>query len=480
MPERIQHDRSIQLRTLLAAAGGVEHPEIDFKIDLNFESPTERAELAKDVAAQANLPGGGNLVYGARGDGTLAGLQEEPDVDRLAAVISGRLQFAPPGIEINKVKIEAPEVGRLPVVLWIRIPACPYAVGTCFLAADSNWKMPIRVDSTTKLLGAGEALSLYLQRERDARAPSPHRYAELSFASEPDSVSEVLDSNLLPITSLPRDIWTCKTSSESEEEVRRACSGALPPFRVRGSYIVSLRTYPESRDAFAPVCTADPALRPLAPKLRDRDWRRVIISLVNSEISQYALSRGLAWDSEGKRAYFTPDAGMPRKVVWRAFSRRAPRTVVGIRTRGNTEVVDHWYHLAVGLRIQDLGDKFALALSSTWFFTKDGTMPLHSFLVAQVATPRMNLEDNARILYNTQFWAQYLSDGRPEISIPLCNGSLMISTQTYRLLLPFGLRSDQIQAPDISVSGQESPPEIVWFDVAPVDGRTNEDLEQWN
>jgi hypothetical protein len=469
-----------ELLELLRAAGGREHPGIDFKRDIQVRTTAQKAELAKDVALQANLPEGGNLAYGVDESGNPVGLLDDPDPDLVASILVNRLQFAPPGIDCRVVPYQDPLPGRKPVLLWIRIPPNCYTIGTCFLAEDGNLRMPIRVDSLTKYLNPAESASLNLQRDREGPPRQVARLATMSYNAEPDATVELLDSNLLPVVELPRSVWIASTKCESENDVRKVCGGDLPPFRVIRGWLYTLRPTAESRFRFSSVTSTSGSLQALDKLLRNRDRRRVVIGLLNSELVRYALRRGLIAEEDGSRLYFPPEQGQPRSITWQSLSKKATREVVGIRLRtGGT--VDHWFHFAVNLRLQDLGNRFAALINPGWVFTYDGHKLLRSFEVAPVATPKMNREDNARILYNTQFWAQFLSDGNRQIEIPLASGSLRISTETVKLRVPFGIAKDRISVPSNPTSESDLPPDILWSDVAEIDDETAEEpLEKWS
>jgi hypothetical protein len=466
------------LTGLLRDAAGKEHPDLEFKRDLTLINAAQKSEFAKDVASQANLPSGGNIVYGAGDDGELVGLTEEPDIDQAASVLANRLQFAPPGIDCRRVDIPGAVAPRLPLALWVRVPANPYTVGTCFLSVDGTWKMPIRVDSVTKYLSPAEALSQHLQKVRGVPPQPVGKHASATYDSDPDDVVENLDSNLLPVLELPPSAWVARTNCRSEGEVREACGSDLPPFRVVRGKLYSLRPGVEAHPAYSAAITSSGGSKPLQELLRNRDDRRMVIGLLNAEIGRYALRKGLVPEVEGHRVYFPPEDGRPRSISWHSFTKKATREVVGTRKRSDGSV-DHWFHFAVGLQIQDLRNRFALLLNPSWVFTYDGQQQLRSYEVAPVATPKMNREDNARILYNTQFWAQFLAGDGGRIESPLCDGPLIISTDTVKIKVPFGIAADRISTSPTTLSDADLPPEILWRDIAEVDDEVQQEIEKW-
>jgi hypothetical protein len=193
------------LRELLKRAKAQEHPDIEFKSQLTVRSVSQKAEFAKDVALQANLPTGGNILYGFDNSGVPIGLSEPVSRDDLARVLANRLMFAPPGIEITRGTIQSPTNARVQIA-WVRIPGNQFPTPTSFLGADGSWKMPIRVDTVTQYLTPVEAISHYRAKQKgsDAAALPP---LAISFGSEPDQVPETLESNLFPFLKLPSTLW---------------------------------------------------------------------------------------------------------------------------------------------------------------------------------------------------------------------------------------------------------------------------------
>lgn len=481
-------DLEDELRDLLRRSQGGERPDIEFKAMLELRTPAQKAEFAKDVALQANLPSGGNLLCGFDNTGSPIGLSIPVPREDAARVLAGRLMFAPLNIEIRSVKIPDAAGSRVNV-LWVQVGANPYAVPTAFLDVDGTWKVPVRMDTVTRYLSAVEAIVHYRTREPETTALGP-RFLPVSFNAEPDSVAETLDSNLFPFVRTPQVLWAGRTEAEVEDEVRAWCGKDVPPFRLWKGQILCLREYDECANAFSVALKQPGRLLPAQDFLRQRDARRVMIGLLNREIVSYAIAiplggpeaimelnhspslpGHLVFDEESGRLYFPPLAGQPWKCQWQAFQRQGTRTVVGVKTRPDGSV-RHWDHFAARLRIEDLGRAFALLIEPTWIFTRDGNAPLPSYRIVSVATRKMGLEDNARLLYNIHFWARLLSQGAPRISLPLGGGGAIVSREPIKISLKAGIAGDLVTVPDVSVDLDAEIDEI-----APVETESEEERE---
>lgn len=482
-------DLEDELRDLLRRSKGAERLDIEFKAALELRTAAQKAELAKDVALQANSPSGGNLLYGFDNTGSPIGLPTPVVRDDVARVLAGRLMFAPLNIEIRSLEMQNSAGGQVDV-LWVTVGASPYAVPTAFLDTDGTWKVPMRVDTVTRYLSPVEAIALYRSREPEAPPLGP-RFLPVSFSAEPDPVAETLDSNLFPFVRTPQVLWAGGTKAEAEEEVRAWCGSGVPPFRLWKGQILCLREYDECERSFSSALKEPGRLLPARDFLRQRDARRVMIGLLNKELTSYAIAipvggpdavtesdrspnprEHLVFDEEAGRLYFPPLAGKPWKYRWQAFQRQGTRTVVGVKLRPDGSV-RHWDHFGTRLRIEDLGRTFALMIEPTWTFTRDGIVPLPSYRVVRVATRKMGLEDNARILYNVHFWACLLSQGAPRISLPLGGGGAIVSREPIRINLKAGIAADAVTVPDVSVDLDAEIDEIV-----PVETESEEERDR--
>lgn len=405
------------------------------------------------MALQSNLPDGGSIVYGIDDAGVVVGLAAEIPRDDVARVIADRTMCLPPGVSISLVEIENPK-GAIVKVLWVVIPPNRYAEPTSFLDTTGVWKAPIRVDTVTKYLSPHEAIALYKGRGGDIR-PAVGAPPKPDYGSEPDKTEETLEANLFPFTQLPKFLWAGQTDATTDEEIKYRCQLDFFPFRLWNGQIVSVRPKDQCERVFEQALQREGKNIPLSAWLRRGDERRVVKSLLNKEIVAHALERGLRWDEETNRVFFTPENGRVRKLSWQSFSRPATRVVVGARTMPDGSI-RHWYHFAARLRVEDFGDMFTLLIEPTWVFTRDGREILRSFWVAPLATRRMNLEDNARVLYNIRCWQQVLGGLAKGIELPLAGGCT-IAGQPATVEMESGILGDKIAVPEIDDPDSEVP-----------------------
>jgi hypothetical protein len=459
-----------ELTLLLKSARSAEHPDLEFKLELHFESVAEKAELAKDVALQANLPSGGSIVYGVTNEGQPEGLSIVPEKNRIENVLANRLMFPPSSIDVIETQLLSTKGSAVPVI-WIRVGPNPQGPITCFLGSDSSWKLPRRVGTVTRYLSPAEAIvvSRPAQLEGSQVQRGMPTYA---IGDAPDILSESLESNLFPFAALPHTVWSGPTTSASSLEVAREIGGLCPPVAVQDGQLYSLRSDAECSRVFSAFLTASAGPVPTMRILRRHGSRAMFIGLLNQELVDFCLRRGLGFDADKKRIYFHTDEGKATTVAWRAYKNRTTRVVAAPRLTKEGATI-YWYHLATRLDVVDLEDSFALAINPTWVFSKDGTTLLEGVAVGPIAGRRMAFEDNARVRYNVRFWIRFLSNEAERLQLPLRSGGATIVANSSHVTLPVGIASDRQAVVELGGGSDEEIPEPI-----PVESEDSRDEEE--
>lgn len=427
------------LKRLLSKAKDTERPDIEFKRTISIETVAQKAEFAKDIALQANLDNGGNIIYGVDNDGAIVGLSFNCKKDDLANVLVNRLFYAPPGIEIIPVTLETISGGPAELI-WIRIPPSKYAMLTSFLGSDGTWKTPVRIDTVTKYLSPPEAVDYY-RKKVEGRPRLPDGIVS-DYGNEPDLVREVLETNILPFIDSPRTIWIAPTNFNDESEVRKT-SSSVPPFRIWKHKIVCLRESRECEVAFVHAIKGEGHSEGVDRFIDTRDKINLVKGLLNQELVELAKTLSLGYDEKHDKVFIKCEDSTPIERTWQSFSRQATRTVVGYNKKLDGSI-RYWYHFAASIKADYLNGNFVLVIEPSWVFTKDGTKPLESYRMSTVATKRLNLEDNARILYNNHFWYQLLSNNGRFIILKLAGGDVRISAKPMHYDIDYGIANDEI------------------------------------
>ena len=444
------------LLLLIEKAKKKERVDVEFKRELNISTKAQKAEFAKDVALQANLPTGGNIIYGIDNEGIIIGIHENiPSEDDLSNILINRLMFAPPGIEIIPSRFNQQDETYSQLV-WIKIPPCTYDIPTCFLDSNGNWKMPIRINTTTKYLSPPEAISYYRQREEKI---APKFVPSISFGGEPDKIEEKLESNLFPFIELPKNIWMAKIKVRTYNDIDAICDNKIP-YMLWNEFIISFRNKDICDSIFKSVIINNGMIERTEKYSSKRGFRQIFIALLNKELVVYGKKLGLSYDDDSKKLFFPCEKNEPITIKWKSFTRQAHRIVVGYK-KGNDEKTNHWYHFGFSFKVEDLKDYLALIIDPSWVFTFDGKRMIHSYRVAPIASKRISREDNARVLYNKHFWLQYLANENKLIILDFGKERGVISTESIFIKMGCGISSDKIFVLDDALDLDSDIPEPV-------------------
>lgn len=444
------------LTNILTNAEKGEKSDIEFKTDLFIDTTAQKAELAKDVALQASLPEGGNILYGIDKLGKIVGVTFCGKEESISTILANRLQFVSSGIEIIFAAVDIEGENPVPLI-WIRVPKSNFDTPCAFLDKDGIWKMPIRTGTTTKYLNPVEAVQYY---KCNSKMGVPlEQTPDIILETGADYFREVIESNLLELKTPPRTVTVVKMGNLTLGDIENKY-GMFPfPFAQYEGELISLR---ETRAVEKYFGNGGP--RPYSKNardyLREKDKRRVIVNLLNQELFTYADNLGFNIDVERGRIFFSLDGGQIRKITWSSFSKKATRTVVGFTADrdGNPR---YWYHYGAYLNIKEIERSFFIAVSPTWVFTFDGEKPLDKEIKQKVATKKMNREDNARILYNQHFWFQFFSGNNKSFRLPLAHNCGLVTADPLVCNINVGLKNDNIRLAERVFDEEDEIPEPV-------------------
>ena len=148
----------------------------------------------------------------------------------------------------------------------------------------------------------------------------------------PPMTTEAVDLSLLPITRLPERVWSAVPTRRTVEELAAALSlpeqGEVLPFYLHAGRIHTFHDLTAPKGPFRGLvehATVDDRVR--ADLLAKPDRRVVFVRLLNKALDRALLARGVRFDRERRRYYFTAD------------HTRSGSRVVGSRDRSTASVV---------------------------------------------------------------------------------------------------------------------------------------------
>jgi TIR domain len=291
--------------------------------------------------------------------------------------------------------------------------------------------------------------------------------ARATVLGAPASALERLQCNLLPIERLPPRVYVApllpalvkvkrgkrsgsdlpKKSSLIELVKRKQLEAGTPiftpAFRMYEHNIISFHDLTDPEGALATLVDDGAADSfTIREFMREEEYRKVTISLLNMALHRHAYHCGLAGDPHrSDRFHFPPKGEQPNVITWRPLRRTASRTVAKPLKRDG--VVTSWVHLAAHLRMLYLADKLYLQIEPTWLLTKDGQEVRTGPDVGKLLVRWIGGERNLQVLYHIRLWTQWLRRRRPgPISVRAGDQTLDISTFPAFCEVPFGIEGD--------------------------------------
>jgi transcriptional regulator with XRE-family HTH domain len=287
--------------------------------------------------------------------------------------------------------------------------------------------------------------------------------------ADPDVVDERLYCNLLPVESLPKYVYTAGISAELirtkpggqqvipsksrlKEIIKMHQEGEgldqrqrfVPAFRVFEDRIFTFHDLDDPDNPLSAIIDEnDVELLDIPSFVRDEDFRKLLISLMNMALERHLFRAGLIVDREKWGRYFFPTKdGGANEVTW------TPRRKKAIRTVAKPVVKDgkllYWRHLGAYLNILFLVNKFYVQISPTWVISSDGSHPIGGPSIGKRVARWTNPERNLQVLYHVRFWTSVLRGKRGgPISIRAGDQSLEIATVPAVIQQSYGIKDDQ-------------------------------------
>jgi hypothetical protein len=121
-------------------------------------------------------------------------------------------------------------------------------------------------------------------------------------------------------------------------------------------------------------------------------------------------SKGLQIEYDWRRVYLARGQESELKVSSQGRLRKAPRTVVKARTKRDSNDVVYYEHKAVSLTVMRFGVDWAVTLTPSYAFTRDGIRnPISREQTNILSTRRAALDFNPSVLQDVSFWLAIIS-----------------------------------------------------------------------
>jgi hypothetical protein len=246
----------------------------------------------------------------------------------------------------------------------------------------------------------------------------------------PQYVQDTVYSTLFPVLQMPQYIYTapCRYSDQEEGQAKQLIlpptHGGLDvyPFLIRDGKLLCFQDLSFQNGPFREL------IRPGKLERNDSiDWwddencMKWYMALLNRSLNKLTGRRGLNLDKEHHRYYFVPEKqGQPRRVIYRPLNQSSSeRNVVWQPiTKKTGQPKPYWLHRAVSLKFHRVArEQWCFSIRPEMRVTKDGFQSIASKDVGRRVTSKKSKMFNYDLLGEVNFWRDYLSGSRSQISV---------------------------------------------------------------
>ena len=298
--------------------------------------------------------------------------------------------------------------------------------------------------------------------------PGPIMAANDSAAGDrhlPDVVKETLLTNLLPVISHPRTIWSDLTPARTYPEVWKTMrGGSQPPFRLDGGRLFCFFPPGHASNPFKMHLTGqDPRSERPVDWLSDTEKAKMLVGLYNVALREHCYhlrihtpEKAVRIFKKGKKSaegekdktlkrkatqFYCPlFDGKPRVFRWTSESRGRTLSKVLSRPDGTKFGV----HKSARMKFTTIGTEAYLQVEPGWLFTEDGVVPLEGPNVTRFSTLWGGRERNKSVITNIFQWGLLLSQGQRSASIVLGAESLVLQAIPASADISFGIEGDML------------------------------------
>ncbi len=423
-----------------------ETAELDFKLTLDIRKGSDFAKIAKDIFAMSNY-GGGYIVFGYKeretGSFDPVGLGKDFHVDQ-ATLQEKFNSYSNEPIALEYEESEKAIAGEKKRFAIIYIPPSPTPLKPVKYATFKSEKTgrEKRIFSRDEILirrGTQSAHATLNEIKFIEERSKQTNYRISLLSGEPDRIKENLYTNFFEVTKLPTHI----------SEVEIPTNIRFPYFETKG--IPYMRPWRSKKiysfcnlvqDPFEKyIISGSSRSHPIGDFLESQDKRNLLIQLLNSEIRDAALKKGLRFARYNKNVFFYPTDEPERYETWEGRYRKTPKQVA--RKIYVSQLKRSLFaHDAASISFHFIGDDVYLVILPEIALTHDGYDTIRGFREGPVKTRLLYNEFNDVYLNLVLFWVSRFRFYAGQESIDL-DGRIEISAEPVTAKLGVGIRKDR-------------------------------------
>jgi len=419
-----------------------ETAELDFKLTLNIRKNSDFAKIAKDIFAMSNY-GGGYILFGFKETktGTFEPVGLPPDFHVDQATLQEKFNaYASDPLLIGYAEVEREVDGQKRKFAAIYVPPSTVVLKPVkYGVYDDPAGKAKKAFSKDEILFRRGTQSIHATQKEikfiEQRA-SETEYRIGLLSGKPDNVKENLYGNFFEVTEIPSNIY----EAELPRNIRFSFFETKEtPFIRQGERVYSFCDL--SKEPFGKYITAGTFQKhELTSFLETQDKRILLAWLLNSEVRNAAIKKGLRHDYWDKNVYFYPTDGHERYEAWTARFKKSSRLVakeIYITQLRRSLFV----HPGALISISLVGTKFYLKILPEIILTHDGYETIQGVREGPVKTRLSYNQYNDTFLNLVLFWiSRFKSIDGKSVDI---NGRIFASSEPVTVALDVGLRSDR-------------------------------------
>ncbi len=423
-----------------------ETAELDFKLTLDIRKGSDFAEIAKDIFAMSNY-GGGHLVFGYKetktGSFDPVGLPKDFHVDQ-ATLQEKFNSYSNEPIALEYREVEKVVEGERRKFAIVYVPPSPTVLKPIKYATykDEKTGKSRKVFSRDEILIRRGTQSVHaaLNEIKFIEKRSKQTDYKISLLSgAPDKVKENLYTNMFKVIELPTHV----SEIEVPPNIR------FPFFETR--HIPYVRPWRSKKiysfcdlnqEPFQDYIAEGSLCRhPISDFPKSQDKKNLLIQLLNSEVRNAALKKGLRYDRYNKNVYFYPTDEPVRYETWEGRYRKTPKQVAR-KIYVNKLKRSFFAHDAASISFHFVGDDIYLVILPKLVLTYDGYDTIKGFREGFVKTRLLYNEFNDIYLNLVLFWISRFKFYPRQRKIDF-DGRIVISAEPVTAKLGVGIRKDR-------------------------------------
>lgn len=418
-----------------------ETAELDFKLSLDIRKGSDFAKIAKDIFAMSNY-GGAHLVFGFKETRTgrfdPAGLPSDFHVDQ-ATLQEKFNSYSNEPLALGYKEVEKVVDKQTKKFALIYVPPSATILKPIKHATytdSGKVKIAFRRDEILFRRGTQSVRASQSEIKFIERRVKDTEYRIGLLNGKPDRIKENLYGNFFKVTESPSYIF----EAEIPKNIRfRFFEIKDIPYIRQGEKIYSFCNL--DREPFKNhIKNGSLEKRDISEFLETQDQRILLIWLLNSEIKNAMLKRGLRYDRNNRNVYFYPTETHTRYETWKSRYRMT-RKQVAKRIYVNQLKRSLFAHDAALIAFQLIETDLYLKILPTIVLTHDGYETMRGFQEGTVKTRLSYNKFNDGYLNLLLFWISRFKSA-DEDSINL-DGRILISTQPVTTKLDWGIMKDR-------------------------------------